>query len=366
MNVLAFELCPDNRRGGQERSLFEVLHGLSRQGAKISLVFQDHGNLESDYRAFSQILVRVPCAFNFSLRSTASFVYTLARLTLFQIRQRWDVLYVNQYIDIALPVLLGKLIARPVVAHLRLPPPTSGFSRQYRWGLNQCAKLVAISQSTAEAHRLAGITAPIEVVYNGTDLSHFAPGADAVTEAGVVRVLYLGRVLPDKGVHTLVDACEIAAETMPVRLTVVGNSWPSEEGRAYYQRLQQKLAKGRCQGQFGEHVEDVRSLLAQADLLVLPSIWQEPFGRVLIEAMASGVPVIASRVGGIPEVLAPDFESHLVPPDDPQALADAILQHGAWRSADPDLGLRMRRHVDQNFDSRATHARILRILHDCC
>lgn len=365
LNVLAFENCPDNRLGGQERSLFEVLQGLAAQGVEIDLAHIRTGNLESDYRNFAKSLIRLPGPFYFSSSTALSSLRTLAKLVLRHSLHPWDILYVNQYLDIFLPVLLGKLIGRPVVAHLRLPPPNGTFSRQHKWGLNHCTQLIAISHATAHAYRQSGITAPIKVIHNGTNLTHFAPPPGPVSAAAHIRVLYLGRVIPDKGVDVLVAACELASQSQPVQLSVVGNPFPTDEGRAYHLSLKNRTEHGLLKGSFLPHVDDVRPLLASADVLVLPSRWPEPFGRVLIEAMASGIPVIASNVGGIPEILDPDFASHLVPPDDLKALAAAILRFGSWRATQPNLGTQMRQHVERHFDALSTHGKVLKILQDC-
>jgi glycosyltransferase involved in cell wall biosynthesis len=72
------------------------------------------------------------------------------------------------------------------------------------------------------------------------------------------------------------------------------------------------------------HRDDVPAILAAADLFVLPSE-SEASPNVILEAMAGGLPVVASRVGGIPELVADGVTGHLVPPADPQALATAVL-----------------------------------------
>jgi glycosyltransferase involved in cell wall biosynthesis len=362
LNLLAFENCPDNRLGGQERSLLEVLQGLAAQGVEIDLAHIRTGNLESDYRTFAKSLIQLPGPFYFSCSTALSSLRTLAKLVLRHWRHPWGILYVNQYLDIFLPVLLGKLIGRPVVAHLRLPPPNGTFSRQHKWGLNHCTQLIAISHATAHAYRQSGITAPIKVIHNGTNLTHFAPPPGPVSASAHIRVLYLGRVLPDKGVDVLVAACELASKSQPVQLTVVGDPFPTDEGRAYHLSLKNRTEHGLLKGSFLPHVDDVRPFLASADVLVLPSRWPEPFGRVLIEAMASGIPVIASNVGGIPEILNPDFDDHLVPPDDPEALARAILRIGVWRISNPELGHVTRNHVQKLFDANQTHTKVFQAL----
>ena len=89
---------------------------------------------------------------------------------------------------------------------------------------------------------------------------------------------------------------------------------------------------------------DVTSLLAAADLVVLPSLAFETQGMVAIEAMSCGTPAIASAVGGLPETLVA-FPDHLVPPGDSVALARAIDRLVGWRQHSPALGDDSRRWV---------------------
>ena len=89
---------------------------------------------------------------------------------------------------------------------------------------------------------------------------------------------------------------------------------------------------------------DVTSLLAAADLVVLPSLAFETQGMVAIEAMSCGTPVVASAVGGLPETLVA-FPDHLVPPGDAVALARVIDRLVGWRQHSPTLGDDSRRWV---------------------
>ena len=89
---------------------------------------------------------------------------------------------------------------------------------------------------------------------------------------------------------------------------------------------------------------DVASLLAAADLVVLPSLAFETQGMVAVEAMSCGTPAIASAVGGLPETLVA-FPDHLVPPGDSEELARAIDRLVGWRQHSPALGADARRWV---------------------
>ena len=94
---------------------------------------------------------------------------------------------------------------------------------------------------------------------------------------------------------------------------------------------------------------DMPDLYAAADVVVVPSTWPEPLARSLLEAMACGRPVLASAVGGLPEVLTPPLDRLLVRPGDPHALAAAIDGMRDWHWEEPDLGAQCRQAVLDRF-----------------
>jgi glycosyltransferase involved in cell wall biosynthesis len=98
--------------------------------------------------------------------------------------------------------------------------------------------------------------------------------------------------------------------------------------------------------------------------VVLPSTCSETFGRVLIEAMACGTPVIGSRVGGVPEVLTGEFAEWLVAPGDERDLAGALERVQVRRAADPDIGRRCRVHIAEHFPVDRTIDALERVLLD--
>ena len=182
-----------------------------------------------------------------------------------------------------------------------------------------------------------------ETLHNGVDVDAFAPG-----DRTPARLLFVGRVSPDKGVHVLLDALTRVAAIHPeVELDMVGDeALPrldmqvaiDEEERVralsrfyrpegYLAPLMDALpaelaARVRHRTWIGR--EELPGLYRACGMLVLPSVWEEPFGIPLVEAMASGLPVVATRVGGIPEVVEHGVTGLLVPPEDAGALAEAM------------------------------------------
>ena len=209
---------------------------------------------------------------------------------------------------------------------------------------------IAVSRFIAERLR-TGLTerANVHVVYNGVNLQHFAltPAAREqvrtrwrsqwqAADAATVFV-FVGAVVPEKGVLQLARAfATIEAGRDDVHLVVIGSStlWgtsqqthnPHESYEAeVHSLLEPAAARGHVHVMGKVPAQQVAELLFASDVAVTPSLWQEPFGLVILEAFAAGLPVIASRVGGIPEVTTHGFHQ-LVPAGDEDALAAALEQ----------------------------------------
>jgi glycogen(starch) synthase len=161
----------------------------------------------------------------------------------------------------------------------------------------------------------------VQVMRRGVDRRPFAvPGDDPFPRlTRSRRVVYLGRIARCKGIATLIEALP-HLRTPEVDAVLVGDG----PERAHVERLAGRLGvadRVHVTG-FVAH-ERVPAVLAAADVLVLPSVYEE-LGTVLIEAMQCGLPVVASRVGGIPEAVEDGVTGLLVEPGEPRALATAI------------------------------------------
>jgi glycosyltransferase involved in cell wall biosynthesis len=207
-------------------------------------------------------------------------------------------------------------------------------ARLCRRALNGAALLVTVSEDLARRARgdlLVPPTVPIEVVNMGVDTELFRPDPTARTRLGVQAserlLLFVGNLILDKGVDVLLHAfSDLRQKDAVDRLVVVGSGPLGDTLRERAGRSAPDLADGSSE----EAVtflgtlphRDLPAWMAAADVLVLPSR-REGLGLVLLEAMACGTPCVASRVGGIPEILS-ERCGELVPPDDPAALALAI------------------------------------------
>jgi len=209
------------------------------------------------------------------------------------------------------------------------PPIKAGLLRLQDVGFGMTAYRVARSL-VVETHREAALVrefAPadrIRVIPPGIDVAEWRdPSSDAPPDGLPPKyLLFAGRVAPNKGLPLLLDAISLvpAAERMP--LVLMGRDW-GLRGRLDEQA--QRLGIAGSVRWLG-HVPDraaYRAVVRRATALVLPSEW-EAFGLVLLEAMAAGTPVVATAVGGVPEVLDGGRAGRLVPYGDASALAGAL------------------------------------------
>lgn len=159
--------------------------------------------------------------------------------------------------------------------------------------------------------------------------------------------LYAGRLSPEKGIGVLLEAWRRLGDGP--ELVVVGGGPLAAE----VERASAELSRVTYRGQLA--LPEVIGLMRQASLVVVPSLWYETFGRVVAEAFAVGTPVVASRIGPLSEMVEPGRSGALVPPGDPEALAEAVA--GLWRGRE---GLsELRRGARAAFEASYTAERNL-------
>lgn len=168
-------------------------------------------------------------------------------------------------------------------------------------------------------------------VYNGVDLDRFRHAGDSrlreglTIEAESVVLLYAGAIIPEKGVVYLMNALREMTDRFPgISLIVAGGASMWSRPSAYEVSIREQ-ARDLPVHFLGvvEH-KDMPEVYHAADIVVVPSVFEEPFGIVQAEAMAAGKPVVSSAVGGIPEVIAHGETGFLTPPADVDGLAKAI------------------------------------------
>ena len=260
---------------------------------------------------------------------------------------------------------LGRWTGRPVVCHVRDLLGTRWLDERIAAEIRRTATAI-IAPSEAVARRLrAGVrplrpSPPVAVIPNGLDLEQVRPTAAPVSDGLGPWVGIVGPLTPGKGQRVFLRAAALVRRALPrTRFVVVGGepyeTWGSRGERPRLERLARTLGIAPAVT-FTGFVEEPLAWIRRCDLLVSASTTPEGFGRVLLEAMALGKPVIATAVGASPEVVEDGVTGVLVPPEDPTALARAIGALVGDPARQRQLGAAGRRRAEQRF-SLAAHVR---------
>jgi glycosyltransferase involved in cell wall biosynthesis len=314
---------------------------------------------------------------------------------------KYDVVIVNNFSQFA------------VIIKLLNPSATVCLNMQCEW-LSQYATagierrvqnldlIIGCSEYITEAikRRFPKSSAKCHTVYNGVDVDRFCPAAHSSEPSdGSQRVLYVGRLSPEKGIDILIRAFKILAESRPtLQLDLVGGTnrglyiylCPDEKDLAvaslvkafYGDRLSDMVRKQLTQGSHsyldalamlaagdkrivfhgGVSNEETPDYYRQAAVLVFPSTWHEPFGIPTVEAMACGLPVVSTYSGGIPEIVEHGRTGMLVARGEPQELALAIAQVLDNRDLAHGMGAAGRRRVIEHFSLEVTSRRLVDLI----
>ena len=225
----------------------------------------------------------------------------------------------------------------------RPPPPALAFAH-------------ALCVSNALRARLIDAGLPFtaaRVVHNGIDLRGFPfrPPRAAI-DRRPLALGYVGRITAEKGIDTLLTAmAELQRRGRPATLALAGRA-DRRAAAALRRQIDRLQLGGRVALRGGIAREQVAVLLAQLDVLVVPSVWPEPLARVIQEAMATGTVVVATAVGGSVEIVEEGVTGLLFPAGDAAALADRIERLCGEPALLASLAVAGRRMVEARFDVR--------------
>lgn len=363
MHIIVLEKYPSSQRGGQERSLVDVTRQLAQRGHRITLIYGSSGDLLPQYEAFCDRMIPVR---DFAiLRSWQSLLWFVADLwtVLHQLRAESQVglqaestiVYINQPYDVPFAAALSWLKNVPLVCHLRLPSPVD-FGFQRRLTIGRVKQFISVSAANRQGW-ISQVKAPIAVVHNGVMPDRFVRqtslldlrSAWQIPEGDRV-ICYVGRLDRMKGLGTLCSAFAKILETHPQSQLLIAGK-PLQDKVCYQTELEQLCIDLGLDDRvrFLGHIDQAIEVFHLSDVSVVPSQWAEPFGRTIIESMMAGTPVVASRVGGISEVLAGEFSSGLFMARDVDDLAQTLGSSLNWRQDDPTLGDRTQDYAKQRF-----------------
>ena len=349
-------VCEYTTLNGGERSMLVTLPGLRKQGFRISVVTGSSGPLVEKLKGLD---VRTR-SFAFHDERGRRFPQStlregLARLVEYEAPQ---LVHAN---SVAMSRLLGpvmRIAGRPSLGHLRdivkLSPTAIA-------DLSCHNRLVAVSQATREWFVKAGIRpTKIHVTKNGVDLDVFKPRPQTgylhrklLLPSNALLMAAVGQIGLRKGFDIVLEAMRhVLKRHHNSHLIVVGERYSEKaESRRFAEQLRHRADTEALRGRvhFLGYRDDIHLVLPELTLLV-HAARQEPYARVLIEGAATGIPIVATRVGGTTEIFPPNTHAAcLVAPENPLETANAIdhlLSDSALRMA---MGSAARRRAVENF-----------------
>ncbi len=242
-------------------------------------------------------------------------------------------------------LLAARMLGIPILAHYHLinsdPAPA----------MSWCRAAIAVSHYTAEQSGPAGLAKP--VVYNPVSLERFDSGHSLREELGIsaeqIVVVFLGQIREIKGVADFIDMARRIPDPN-VRFLLAGECRdPVKFAGSYTPADLQALAGDDTRIRYIGYIKDVENVYHTADIIVVPSRWQEPLGLINLEAGACYKPVVATRVGGIPEVVVDAVNGYLTEPGNVDELVTRVTELIANPALRLSMGTAGRRQVEEKF-----------------
>lgn len=356
---------PPASRGGYEQWCQEVLDGLRSKGHAVEVITSEHG--KSRLRSPDPVWVHRSLHLEMEI---ASLKNAFRFFTHRKNREQENLQYIKKFIEqfkpdvvliwgmwnlhYSIPALIEKQMAGRVVYYMgdywpTLPnqfenywnaPPRSFLTGLPKLLLKPFAQAILVREKRPniklehvlfpsvfmqnEFKQKGIVPTHAKIVYGAIDTKPYANSNQKHGDG--LSLLYIGRLSQEKGVHTAIQAVGTLGRDhgfQNIKLTIVGDGEPEYEAYLRQLAMQENVAS------FVTFVpaqpkETLPALYQQFDIFLFTSIWPEPFGRVIVEAMASGLVVIGTPVGGAAEILKADENALAFTPDDPISLAQQL------------------------------------------
>jgi len=351
-----------------KKLLLPLINRLAAEGYEVHIACSN-GQYTSELRAGGHIVYNITIERRISPVSNLKSLWHL--YCLFK-KERFDIVHVHTPVAAALGRVAAWAARVPIVIYTAhgfyFHEHTSVRARQFLvWLEKLLGRIthVVFTQSYEDALTAVreGICSEEKVLWigNGVDIERFSvqPGSNGIRESlGIPLqdkvVGFVGRLVREKGILELIQAMKLVVEVIPnTMLLLVGDTLDSDRDIEAKQAISRLLD----QNGLGTHVmtagfvEDIPGVMAAIDIFVLPS-HREGMPRTIIEAMASGKPVIATNIRGCREEVAPDLTGLLVPVDNSAALATAIISLLLKPEIARQMGTEGRQRACELFDER--------------
>lgn len=345
MHDMLYVHARNSCHSGSPTSLLDIVKNLDRERFSPIVMCPSEGVLTERLAELGIRTVIRPCV-ELTRETMAQFVIDVTRLCRWLRKEHIALVHMNTVEWRPSILLASRIVGVPTIQHVRNASSVEGQNWTYRW----VDRILCVSDDTGQPFRQnARFRHKTRTLYNAVDVQRYG---DVTNHRSLERlegraiIGFVGNVWPQKGVDVLITAMPLILRRYPSAvLTVVGRDpSPSEEHLQQFKELADQLGV-RNSVFFTGFRRDIPKWMRTFDVFAFPTR-HETFGKVVIEAMAAACPVVASAVGGIPEIVVRPDLGTLIPPNDPAATAAAVLRY----LDDPNMARRV-------GDAAAKHAR---------
>ena len=318
MNVL--QILPQLNVGGVETGTLDLARYLVKLGHR-AVVVSSGGILVKELEKIGAIHYQLPV----HNKSFFIMLKTVPKLVEIIKKEEIDIIHGRSRVPAWIAYFAARRTKKVFITTCHGYYSAHPFSYIMGWG-----KIVIVLSNIIARRMIDDFGVPYErirFIPRSVDLGKFKFINPAQKRRGEFNVCIIARITPIKGhLHFIKAMAKVARAVPRLKIWIIGDA-PRTKG-AYKEQIQvlvRRLGLSHCTQFLGFH-KDVPEILTHMDLLVLPTTAQEAFGRVIIEAQATGVPVIASQVGGIVDIIEDGNTGLLVAPADPKAISEAAIR----------------------------------------
>ncbi len=330
--------------GGVETGTVDLSRELVKQGHKV-IVVSNAGKMVKDLSETGARHIRLPV----HEKSLLTVLRMIKRLELIIKDERIDIVHARSRVPAIIAFFASRRTKAVFITTAHGYYSTHPLSRIMGWG-----RFVIVASTIIGRHMIEDFDVPrhrIRFIPRGVDLDKFRfTPIDASCHKTEYRIGIVGRITPIKGhVFFLQAIARVVRIFQNVKILIIGDA-PGDkpEYLGNLKALVKRLEIGRFVEFLGTR-QDIPRVMSELDLLVLPSLGQEAFGRVIIEAGASGVPVIATRLGGAVDIIENEKTGILVKPGDIVELVDSIVRLLKDRGLARNLAAEARMKVEREY-----------------
>lgn len=348
LNILY--LSSSSLMGGAEVSLYQLIKAIDKTKYKPIVLCPRSGPLVEEFKTTNIPTIITPLfpwrklRYRFFRGTASHLAINYAKLKNVQIVHS-NSIWVNPYAQ-----KIGEDLKIPVICHLR-DLVTKNHIKKYH--LDKVDMIIPVSNSVKKIVEKADIDdKKVRMIYNGIDISLFDCGKDVLRREFSIKGDIVGIISQLQSYHKghrdfIMAAWEVSQQRPNTYFAIIGGADPSGHYISELENLTHKLGIW-DKVIFTGFRSDIANIMKSLDILVSAS-WKEAFGRSLIEAMAAGKPVIATNVGGMPEIVQDGVTGMIVPPKAPKAIANAILRMLKDKDLMVNMGIAGQKRVKELF-----------------